>query len=268
MPLTVKKRKSPVDPLPVSPMKILAKDPNVDPSGRLVDAARARFFNTLAHGSTITKPVQFIEDKEEEVDEGSPESSKPELAQKTEPALLKRKRKGLSDKQSFIMKLFDRSVDLAPFDDATSLYPICRAWIQNTPSQLVTGKHKKKKAAIAEKADEDNDADYDIDEVLNTLNSSEEIELNKLPKPKPLLEPNDRIPSPISVEKSTLDDFINRDQDKESLPTRDSLLSEHREKWVAVRKSWHEAERKNEERYKDSRLILDAIYNKAQKHYQ
>lgn len=51
-------------------------------------------------------------------------------------------------------------------------------------------------------------------------------------------------------------------QDKESLPTRDSLLSEHREKWVAVRKSWHEAERKNEERYKDSRLILDAIYNK------
>lgn len=29
---------------------------------------------------------------------------------------------------SYVMKLFDRSVNLAKFDEETSLYPICRAW--------------------------------------------------------------------------------------------------------------------------------------------
>ena len=31
------------------------------------------------------------------------------------------------------MKLFDRSVDLAQFDEESPLYPICRAWIRNQP---------------------------------------------------------------------------------------------------------------------------------------
>lgn len=35
--------------------------------------------------------------------------------------------------QTFIMKLFDRSVDLAKYKENTSLYPICRAWMINEP---------------------------------------------------------------------------------------------------------------------------------------
>lgn len=35
--------------------------------------------------------------------------------------------------QSFIMKLFDRSVDLAKYNENTALYPICRAWMLNQP---------------------------------------------------------------------------------------------------------------------------------------
>lgn len=35
--------------------------------------------------------------------------------------------------QSFIMKLFERSVDLAKYNESTSLYPICRAWMLNQP---------------------------------------------------------------------------------------------------------------------------------------
>lgn len=34
---------------------------------------------------------------------------------------------------SFIMKLFDRSVDLAKYNENTALYPICRAWMINQP---------------------------------------------------------------------------------------------------------------------------------------
>ena len=31
------------------------------------------------------------------------------------------------------MKLFDRSVDLAQFNESTALYPVCRAWMKNQP---------------------------------------------------------------------------------------------------------------------------------------
>lgn len=35
---------------------------------------------------------------------------------------------------SYVIKLFDRSVDLAQFNTNTPLYPICRAWMRNNPS--------------------------------------------------------------------------------------------------------------------------------------
>lgn len=41
-----------------------------------------------------------------------------------------------NDSNKFVMKLFDRSVDLAQFTDNTPLYPICRAWIANQPNLL------------------------------------------------------------------------------------------------------------------------------------
>ena len=34
---------------------------------------------------------------------------------------------------TYVMKLFDRSVDLAQFDESSPLYPICRAWMKNQP---------------------------------------------------------------------------------------------------------------------------------------
>lgn len=39
----------------------------------------------------------------------------------------------LAFQHTFVMKLFDRSVDLAQFKEDTPLYPICRAWIANQP---------------------------------------------------------------------------------------------------------------------------------------
>ncbi|XP_030637771.1 protein lin-37 homolog isoform X2 [Chanos chanos] len=46
---------------------------------------------------------------------------------------------GLADpnqhkQNAYIIKLFDRSVDLAQFNSSTPLYPICRAWMRNNPS--------------------------------------------------------------------------------------------------------------------------------------
>lgn len=36
-------------------------------------------------------------------------------------------------KDSLVLKLRDRSIDLASFTDSTAMYPICRAWIKNDP---------------------------------------------------------------------------------------------------------------------------------------
>ena len=52
----------------------------------------------------------------------------------------KRRRKSLEPghayHHTFVMKLFDRSVDLAQFGGSPSypLYPVCRAWMRNEPS--------------------------------------------------------------------------------------------------------------------------------------
>ena len=41
------------------------------------------------------------------------------------------------------MKLFDRSVDLAQFDEDSPLYPICRSWLKNRPYDRELGKRDK-----------------------------------------------------------------------------------------------------------------------------
>lgn len=38
---------------------------------------------------------------------------------------------------SYIMKLFDRSVNLAQFEENTPLYPLCRAWMKNQPRAML-----------------------------------------------------------------------------------------------------------------------------------
>lgn len=41
---------------------------------------------------------------------------------------------------TYVIKLFDRSVDLAQFSENTPLYPICRAWMRNSPTVRERGR--------------------------------------------------------------------------------------------------------------------------------
>ena len=48
----------------------------------------------------------------------------------------RRRREAVNDAafhHTYVMKLFDRSVDLAQFKEDTPLYPVCRAWMANQP---------------------------------------------------------------------------------------------------------------------------------------
>lgn len=175
------------------------------------------------------------------------------------PQRKRRRREAINDAafhHTYVMKLFDRSVDLAQFREDTPLYPICRAWMANQPRNTnLTPKLRTPTPPPPEDAPSGVEgADSDLDVVRDTY---------KMPPPLPL--PDDskrklRVPSPVPQPK----DDCGTDQDGKANSTREVLLHNHLIHWAAVRKKWHAASHLNEARYNESGRILKAIYKRAQ----
>ncbi|XP_056641472.1 protein lin-37 homolog [Diorhabda carinulata] len=146
---------------------------------------------------------------------------------------------------TYVMKLFDRSVDLARFEEDTPLYPICRAWMQNQPRnpQSIV----KRRLSSPEPAN-------------NSWNENSLSEINRLPSPHTQFV--SRIPSPLPEQEQNKDN-INLDYD-EYIPSKHTLMQEHMKRWMNVKKKWIQTAFNNENRYLQSTNILKAIYNKAQ----
>lgn len=159
---------------------------------------------------------------------------------------------------TYVMKLFDRSVDLAQFQEDTPLYPICRAWMANQPRNpnLIPKVRSPSPEIVSE-----------TNKYSNILDANGEIrDVYYLPTPLPCEEamPRNRIPSPIMSEKEEL----KLDYDGQSLKSREVLLKEHRVHWNAVRKKWHQQAHKNEQRYAQSASILSTIFKRAQSEFE
>nr|CAD7595082.1 unnamed protein product [Timema genevievae] len=166
---------------------------------------------------------------------------------------------------TFVMKLFDRSVDLAQFKENSSLYPICRAWMTNQPHN--TNLMPKERSPTPEPT---TDTVSGEDEGTGSESDSELVkEMYRMPAPKPL--PMDdtrytmRVPSPILREP---EQEVKNETDSKGIPSKESLLTDHLKHWTVVRKKWHATAHKNENRYESSRRILKAIYKRAQKAYE
>ncbi|XP_043512384.1 protein lin-37 homolog isoform X1 [Frieseomelitta varia] len=159
---------------------------------------------------------------------------------------------------TYVMKLFDRSVDLAQFQEDTPLYPICRAWMANQPrNPNLVPKIRSPSPEIVNEVNISN----------NILDSNGEVrDVYYLPPPLPCEEaiPRNRIPSPIPREKEEL----NLDYDGQTLKSREMLLREHRAHWNAVRKKWHQQAHKNEQRFTESASILNTIFKRAQSEFE
>lgn len=145
---------------------------------------------------------------------------------------------------SYVMKLFDRAVDLAPFTEQDPLYPICRAWINNQSSHHLTA--SKKEAA------KDN-PEEDAEKIAEDPSPDE---IHQLPKPKEAKE--SRIPSPVPqpVEKFLIC------SDEQEVVSKDLLMANHLQRWKAVRRKWKQAARANEDRYRESGVLLKSIFDK------
>lgn len=167
----------------------------------------------------------------------------------------KRRRKDESlnkNTNSYIMKLFDRAVDLTPFTEQTPLYPICRAWINN--QSLFNNSFQVKE----EPPNEENDPGEEVEKSSEDA-SSEEV--RQLPPPKPFPSGRDlRIPSPILQPEEP---FIVCSDEQNTL-SKDLLMSSHLQRWKAVRQKWKQAAKSNEDRYRESGAILKAMFERAQ----
>lgn len=166
----------------------------------------------------------------------------------------KRKRKEDSDynesqiHHQYIMKLFDRSVDLAQFDEESPLYPICRLWLKNRP-------YNREQSNKSPSPDPDEHSDEEVDGIPNVY---------KMPKPIKS-DPDDtrdyRIPDPLPQTDSPLD--INADPD--TAPPPEQLLLNHMLRWKDVRTRWRDAGFQNEARFADSMNLIREIYDNQMK---
>lgn len=222
--------------------------------------------------------LQFLVDKAEETSSSSDESLKnldisvkPEdlanLAEVMTPLRRTirrpgRKRKSKEDyslKNSYILKLFDRSVDLASFAPDTPLYPVCRAWIRNKPRN----RSPSSSSAFRSRSPSPSHIDHEVEDITNEDGSSEPNKcIYHLPPPTSATKKNNtkspRIPSPIPKEKEELIVISEGDA-----PSHETLLSKHIVRWRQVRQKWKDTAAMNEERYRDNTNMLKTMFDNA-----
>lgn len=150
-----------------------------------------------------------------------------------------------------MIKLFDRSVDLAQFSENTPLYPICRAWMRNSPS---VREHERSPSSPLPPLPEDEEGS----EVTN----SKSRDIYKLPPPTAPGPPGDacrsRIPSPLQPETQGTPD----DEPSEPEPSPSTLIYRNMQRWKRIRQRWKEASHRNQLRYSESMKILREMYER------
>lgn len=203
--------------------------------------ARSKLNKALENAEEDNEKEQ--EESESESEKGTEEDEKIEVpvkktkikTEKEEGSTVKEVKPARAPKQpqipSYIMKLFDRSVNLAKFEENTPLYPLCRAWMQNAPRALPV---KTEKAA---------------DSVVTTAEEGDVVEMPKIrirKGGKPLLQRKD-----TKINKKDLDKVIDSE-----VWTKEKLLEFHRSRWQDEREKHIESSRNFEEKHFAANLEL------------
>ncbi|XP_037675620.1 protein lin-37 homolog isoform X4 [Choloepus didactylus] len=158
---------------------------------------------------------------------------------------------GLQRSNTYVIKLFDRSVDLAQFSENTPLYPICRAWMRNSPS--VRERERSPSSPLPPLPE---------DEEGSEVTNSKCRDVYKLPPPTAPGPPGDacrsRIPSPLQPETQGTPD----DEPSEPEPSPSTLIYLNMQRWKRIRQRWKEASHRNQLRYSESMKILREMYDR------
>uniref|UniRef100_A0AAQ4NUK1 Lin-37 DREAM MuvB core complex component n=1 Tax=Gasterosteus aculeatus aculeatus TaxID=481459 RepID=A0AAQ4NUK1_GASAC len=140
--------------------------------------------------------------KRKEMDEGIPEANQ-------------------HKQNAYVIKLFDRSVDLAQFNTSTPLYPICRAWMRNNPSV---------RAPLASPSPPHITVEEELTDMINGKGQ------NVYGLPPPTSCPTSISGEPVNLripqtEKPTVNKLT------DSLPVSGSLICDHMERWKKIRQN-------------------------------
>lgn len=201
---------------------------------------------------------------------------------------------------TFVMKLFDRSVDLAQFADNAALYPVCRAWMKNEPhntnmaprirtptpeppAEIEENEEGEKSQEENGKSGEDvQDDDRDTEKPKHPERTTPSPSSSTTGEPKAKIVKRDlsvyRLPPPESLD---VDDFGNEmtlrkpqvkrpdidkkfdiSKDQSAAPDASTLLNGHMVRWFEVRRAWKKAAALNEQRYADSMKVLNDMFEK------
>ncbi|XP_064536051.1 protein lin-37 homolog [Drosophila montana] len=147
-----------------------------------------------------------------------------------------------SHSESYVMRLFERSLDLSKYKDKTPLYPICRAWMANQPRNPAVAIYNTDGTNPTVKREDD------AEEILAKLLSGELKVLKEMPQARktdlPIIPPR-----------------LQQTQDaKLQGASKDELLADNVSHWKRVRSHWlKHAQKYEHERYEIIDQIMDAV---------
>ncbi|XP_006765079.1 PREDICTED: protein lin-37 homolog isoform X5 [Myotis davidii] len=162
---------------------------------------------------------------------------------------------------TYVIKLFDRSVDLAQFSENTPLYPICRAWMRNSPT---VREHERSPSSPLPPLPED-------EEPLGPL------EMPADPEFHPHCSLRHRVPLRMRwvckvclglwdlccgawAWPPNLASLFT--QPSEPSPSPSTLIYRNMQRWKRIRQRWKEASHRNQLRYSESMKILREMYER------
>ncbi|XP_022222927.2 protein lin-37 homolog [Drosophila obscura] len=157
-----------------------------------------------------------------------------------------------SPSESYVMRLFERSLDLSKYNEKTPLYPICRAWMANQPRNPAVSSYNTEGSSATVKRESD------AEEVLARLKSGELKMLTQMPQARstnlPVVPPRLEYTKEEKLQEKKLEGAA-----------KDDLLSANMARWKRVRNHWQDHSQKyNHERYE----VIDQIMHVVSKNHQ
>lgn len=149
-----------------------------------------------------------------------------------------------------VIKLFDRSVDLAQFDEHTSLYTLCRSWMHNDPNNTTSDNDGFAKLEL-----DTNDKTVSVNIGNNLPAMDESGNVHNLPRPIHLAEDHSALLIKAPDPKQWDTDQIGCNQ--QSI---EDLRRDHITRWKRIRAKSRERLSKMQERYGETIRIINKLY--------
>lgn len=174
---------------------------------------------------------------------------------------------------TFVLKLFDRTVDLAQFSHADAnedapLYPVCRAWVHSQQANLDTRTSRNKLLVYPPNQEGNQDAGgvHTIYRLPKPMDNKTVLRLLNIEEPSDTDPEQINLRIPASVRNWKCDPKARENIDKviDSRPSsnwsHEERLEENCRRWRQIRDEWQAAAKLNESRYSKCSTILRDIY--------